>query len=77
MLYLPDGVILCPPWHRIFARLGLKDLIVVHRFPVHDGESEGARLISLSHSKSTEMQIKQVYTFGVTMVTCTTELGTP
>lgn len=60
-LYLPDGVKICSPWHRIFARFVLEDLIVVHRFPVHDRESERTRLISLSHSKNTERQIKQIH----------------
>lgn len=59
--YLPDCVKICSPWHRIFARFGLEDLVVVHRFPVHDRESKRTRLISLSHSKNTERRIKQIY----------------
>lgn len=61
--YLPDGVKLCSPWHRIFARFGLEDLIVVHRFPVHDREREGTRLISLSHSRNRETPINQISCF--------------
>lgn len=34
---------------------------MVHRFPVHDRESERTRPISLSHSENREMQISLIY----------------
>lgn len=48
--YLPDCVKLCSLWHEVFPWLVLEDLIVVHCFPVHHGQSISPRLLSVSHS---------------------------
>lgn len=46
---LPDCVKLCSLWHGVFPRFVLEDLVMVHRLPVHHGESKTARLLSVSN----------------------------